>query len=59
MPNASAIGPDKKIKLIFVYPMRTGRNVDKVLRVIDFLQLTASHKVSTPVNWRRGEDESR
>jgi thioredoxin-dependent peroxiredoxin len=54
--NVFVIGPDKKIKLILVYPMTTGRNFDEVLRVIDSLQLTASHRVSTPVNWRQGED---
>jgi thioredoxin-dependent peroxiredoxin len=54
--NVFVIGPDKKIKLILVYPMTTGRNFDEVLRVIDSLQLTANHKVSTPVNWQRGED---
>ena len=54
--NVFVIGPDKKVKLILVYPMTTGRNFDEVLRVIDSLQLTATHKVSTPVNWQPGED---
>src|SRR4051794_23797797 len=54
--NVFVIGPDKKIKLILVYPMTTGRNFDEVLRVIDSLQLTASHKVSTPAQWQPGED---
>jgi alkyl hydroperoxide reductase subunit AhpC len=54
--NVFVIGPDKKIKLILVYPMTTGRNFDEVLRVIDSLQLTAEHKVSTPANWKPGED---
>jgi len=50
------VGPDKKIKLTLSYPMSTGRNFDEVLRVLDSLQLTAKHKVSTPVNWKHGED---
>ena len=54
--NVYVIGPDKKIKLVLIYPMTTGRNFDEVLRTIDSLQLTAKHKVSTPVNWKNGED---
>ena len=53
--NVYVIGPDKKVKLVLVYPMTTGRNFDEVLRVIDSLQLTAKHKVSTPVNWQHGD----
>ena len=54
--NLLVIGPDKKVKLVLAYPMTTGRNFDEVLRVIDSLQLTAKHKVSTPANWQQGDD---
>ena len=54
--NVFVVGPDKKIKLILVYPMTTGRNFDEIMRVIDSMQLTATYKVATPVNWKQGED---
>src|SRR5512135_1166459 len=54
--NVFVIGPDKKVKLVLVYPMTTGRNFDEVLRVIDSLQLTAKHRVATPADWKQGED---
>jgi alkyl hydroperoxide reductase subunit AhpC len=54
--NVFVIGPDKKVKLVLIYPMTTGRNFDEVLRVIDSLQLTANHKVATPAQWQQGDD---
>lgn len=54
--NVFVIGPDKKIKLVLVYPMTTGRNFDEILRVIDSLQLTSKHRVATPADWKQGED---
>ena len=54
--NVFVIGPDKKIKLVLVYPMTTGRNFDEVLRVLDSLQLTANHQLATPAQWQPGED---
>ena len=54
--NVFVVGPDKKVKLVLIYPMTTGRNFDEVLRVIDSLQLTAEHQVATPAQWQQGED---
>ena len=54
--NVIVVGPDKKVKLVLVYPMTTGRNFDEVLRVIDSMQLTAKHRVATPANWKPGDD---
>ena len=54
--NVFVIGPDKKVKLALAYPMSTGRNFDEILRAVDSLQLTAKHNVSTPANWKQGED---
>ena len=56
MRSVFIVGPDKKIKLMLTYPMTTGRNFDEILRVLDSMQLTAKHKVATPVNWKQGED---
>lgn len=54
--NVFVVGPDKKIKLVLIYPMATGRNFDEILRVLDAMQLTAKHSVATPVNWKQGDD---
>ena len=54
--NVFVVGPDKKVKLVLVYPMTTGRNFDEILRVVDSLQLTAKHKVATPAQWQQGDD---
>jgi alkyl hydroperoxide reductase subunit AhpC len=54
--NVFIIGPDKKIKLVLVYPMTTGRNFQEILRVIDSLQMTAKHRVATPADWKQGDD---
>jgi alkyl hydroperoxide reductase subunit AhpC len=54
--NVFIVGPDKKVKLVLAYPMSTGRNFDEILRVLDSIQLTATHQVATPVNWKHGED---
>ena len=56
MRTVFVIGPDKKIKLQLSYPMSTGRNFDEILRVVDSMQLTAKHRVATPVNWKQGDD---
>ena len=56
MRTVFVVGPDKKVKLMLVYPMNTGRNFDEVLRVLDSMQLTATHKVATPANWKQGDD---
>ena len=56
MRTVFVIGPDKKVKAMLTYPMATGRNFDEVLRLLDSCQLTAKHKVATPVNWQRGQD---
>ena len=56
MRTVYVVGPDKRVKLTLTYPMTTGRNFDEILRALDSLQLTAKHQVSTPVNWKQGED---